>query len=125
MLSATGKFPGRPWAIPDAQLVASLLAKPGDRRDPSTQPLSRVKEDRMRVFPVVLALLSISAFAADVTVKVVDPLSAAVAGAQVQLIAAGDSRILATQTTSAEGTATLHTASTGSTQIRVLAPGFA
>jgi vitamin B12 transporter len=79
----------------------------------------------MRVFPVVLALLSISAFAADVTVKVVDPLSAAVAGAQVQLIAAGDSRILATQTTSAEGTATLHTAFTGSTQIRVLAPGFA
>ena len=76
-------------------------------------------------FPIVLALLSISAFAADITVKVVDPHSSAVAGAQVQLIAASNRRILATQTTSAEGMAILHTAFTGPTQIKVLAPGFA
>ena len=80
----------------------------------------------MRIFSVVfLALFSFSAFAADITVKVLDPHSAAVIGAQVQLIAANDSRILASQITSAEGIATLHNSFTGPTQIKVLAPGFA
>jgi len=80
----------------------------------------------MRVFFIIAsALFSWSAVAADITVKVVDPHSAAVAGAQVQLFAANDGRILAIQTTSAEGTATLQTTFTGPTQIKVLAPGFA
>ena len=80
----------------------------------------------MRVSLVaILAVLSLSAFAADVTVKVLDPHSAAVAGAQVQLIATGDGRIVASQITSAEGTAVLRSSFSGASQIKVLAPGFA
>jgi vitamin B12 transporter len=69
--------------------------------------------------------LSLAAAAADLNVKVVDPQSAAVAGAQVSLIRAKGGRVLATQTTSAEGIAPLRTDTDGPYQIRVLAPGFA
>jgi vitamin B12 transporter len=71
-------------------------------------------------------LLPAAAFAADLTVKVVDPQSAAVAGAQVSLLCGADNKtVIATQATSAEGTATLPTKRNESCQIRVLAPGFA
>lgn len=75
---------------------------------------------------VVLAFLSLPALAANLTVKVLDPHSAAVSGAEVQLLAADKGRIITTHTTSAEGIATFPDASSGGLyQIRVLAPGFA
>jgi len=81
----------------------------------------------MRVFAVVLlsSFLSASALAADVTVRVLDPQSAAVSGAQVQLLHTNQARVLAAQSTSAEGVAVLHTLQAGPFQVRVLAPGFA
>lgn len=79
----------------------------------------------MRVFFVgLIVLLSLSALAADLTVKVVDPQSAAVPAAQVQLLA-DQSKIVATQITSAEGLAVFQRATSGSYQVKVLAPGFA
>ena len=66
-----------------------------------------------------------AASAADLKIKVVDPQSAAVAGAQVSLIGQSEGRILNTQNTSAEGVATFRMPGTGAYQIQVLAPGFA
>ncbi len=79
----------------------------------------------MRVLVAVLLglYISLSAFAADLTVKVLDPQSAAVAGAQVSLLR--QSKVLSTQTTSAEGLATFHIENAGPYQLTVLAPGFA
>ncbi len=85
----------------------------------------------MRVLVAVFLglVLSGAASAADLKVKVldvkvVDPQSAAVAGAQVSLLR-GQSKVIATQNTSAEGTATFHPVGEGPFQIQVLAPGFA
>jgi vitamin B12 transporter len=73
----------------------------------------------------LVVVLSAAASAADLQVKVVDPQSAAVAGAQVSLLRENDGKVLATQSTSAEGLATLPTRGAGTYQIQVLAPGFA
>ncbi|HKV78387.1 MAG TPA: TonB-dependent receptor [Candidatus Sulfotelmatobacter sp.] len=71
-------------------------------------------------------LLSAAALAADLTVKVVDPQSAAVSGAQVSLLCGVENKtVIATQMTSAEGTATLPIKRNEPCQVRVLAPGFA
>lgn len=78
----------------------------------------------MRVLAVsILALLSTSALAADFTIKVTDPQSAAVSGAQVSLLKGNE--VLFTTTTSAEGLAGFHTADRGPYRVRILAPGFA
>jgi vitamin B12 transporter len=66
-----------------------------------------------------------AASAADLKVKVIDPQSAAVAGAQVSLSAKGTDTVLKAATTSAEGVATFSEVPSGSYQIQVLAPGFA
>lgn len=85
----------------------------------------------MRVYAVItrivglLILVSVPAFAGDLAIKVLDPQSKAVAGAEVQLISATTSRLLAVQTTSAEGLATLNSSESGPYQLRILAPGFA
>ncbi len=80
----------------------------------------------MRVSLVaIIALFTLSAFAADITIKVLDPRSAPVGGAEVELTSASDGRVLATQITSTEGSATLRSSFTGPLQVRVLAPGFA
>jgi len=81
----------------------------------------------MRVpFSIFLIVsLSLAAGAADITVKVLDPQSAAVSGAQVQLTKANAPRILDSQTTSAEGVATLRTQEEGPYELTILAPGFA
>jgi len=69
-------------------------------------------------------LLSASAFAADITVKVLDPQSAPVAGAHVSLLCGVEGGfIVAAQTTSADGSATLPTDKF--CRISILAPGFA
>ena len=81
----------------------------------------------MRVIVGVLGLilLTAAASAADLKVKVVDPQSAAVAGAQVSLLRGNDSKVLDTQNTSAEGLAIFHVPSEGAYRIQVLGPGFA
>jgi vitamin B12 transporter len=70
-------------------------------------------------------LLAAAASASDLKVKVVDPNSATVAGAQVSLLGADDSKILATKTTSAEGEASFRLPDQGSYRLQVRAPGFA
>jgi vitamin B12 transporter len=81
----------------------------------------------MRVLVGIFLILSLTAVAvaADLKVKVVDPSSAAVSGAQTLLVRVNDSKILSTQTTSAEGQAVFRLPEAGSCQIKVLAPGFA
>ena len=77
---------------------------------------------------VFVVLLGAAASAADLKVKVVDPQSAALAGAQVNLMPASGGKILATQNTSAEGAA-LFRMPTGAVsadyRVQVLAAGFA
>jgi vitamin B12 transporter len=81
----------------------------------------------MRVLRAVFAFLAVAsiAFAADLRIKVVDPQSAAVAGASVSLGRLGETRVIATQTTTAEGIAVFRTPAGASYQVRILAPGFA
>jgi vitamin B12 transporter len=83
----------------------------------------------MRSLVTVFLVLFLSALAsADVKaikVKVLDPQSAVVAGAQVSLLRRGDPAVITTQTTSAVGDVTFRTQTAGQYQIRVLAPGFA
>ena len=81
----------------------------------------------MRVFTVFFSALvfSTAAFAADLTIKVLDPHLAAVSGAQVELLRDHDSRTLATEITSAEGIVIFHRQDPGPYQVKVLAPGFA
>src|SRR4051812_10155761 len=123
------EFPGRPRTYPD--VLHTHATHPYSRSQETgaihrPQPLSRDKEDGMRTFAiVVLSLFSATAFAADLTIKVVDPQSAALSGAQVQLIRASNKQVIAVQQTSAEGVAIFHVAAGGSLQVRVLAPGFA
>ncbi|HVN17378.1 MAG TPA: TonB-dependent receptor [Dongiaceae bacterium] len=70
-------------------------------------------------------LLSATALASDLTIKVVDPQSAAVSGAQVSLLCGAKQKVSATERTSAEGTVTLSTDPSESCQIRIRAAGFA
>ncbi|MGA2100651.1 MAG: TonB-dependent receptor [Candidatus Sulfotelmatobacter sp.] len=80
---------------------------------------------RVLVGIFLIFFLSAVALAADLKVKVLDPSSAAVSGAQVLLVRVSDTKILSTQITSAEGHAVFHLPDAGSYQIKVLAPGFA
>jgi outer membrane cobalamin receptor len=75
-------------------------------------------------FLVVLSF-SLAAIAADLKIKVVDPQGAAVSGAQVSLMRSDNGKILAAQSTSAEGVAMFHEFDAGPYQVQVLAPGFA
>ncbi|HZP18188.1 MAG TPA: TonB-dependent receptor [Terriglobales bacterium] len=78
---------------------------------------------RFRLFAIVF--LSVSALASELTVKVIDPQSAAVAGAQVELFREGSARPLAIQTTSPQGTARFENAPATNLRVHALAPGFA
>src|SRR5271170_1875286 len=66
-----------------------------------------------------------AASATELKVKVIDPQSAAVSGAQVSLFSKGTATPLKIAASSAEGIATFGEVSSGSYQVRVLAPGFA
>jgi vitamin B12 transporter len=81
----------------------------------------------MRVFRavVLLALLSFSAFAADLKIKVVDPNSVAVAGAEVSVFPQGRSAPSAVVLTSSEGVVSIAGLKDGAYRVQVLAPGFA
>ena len=81
----------------------------------------------MRVLGSFLSILIFlsAAFAGELKVKVIDPQSAAVAGAQVELLSSSTNTLLSTKTTSAEGAAVFHTDETSTLRVRILAPGFA
>jgi vitamin B12 transporter len=76
-----------------------------------------------RLFAVLF--LSISALASEFIVRVVDPQSAAVSGAQIEIFSENSTRALAVQTTSAQGVAQFRDITVPSVRIHVLAPGFA
>lgn len=76
-----------------------------------------------RLFAVLF--LSICALASEFAVKVVDPQSAPVAGAQVEIFSANASSASAVQTTSAQGVAQFRNALPDASRVHVLAPGFA
>jgi vitamin B12 transporter len=69
--------------------------------------------------------LSISALASDLTVRVLDPHSAAFPGAQVELFAGGSDRAAAISTTTGQGAVHFRDVPSGDLRVHVLAPGFA
>lgn len=78
------------------------------------------------VFSVIVFLLSVpAALAGELHVKVVDPHSAAVAGAQVLVYRASESSPLQVRTSSGDGTATFNVDVSILLRVEVLAPGFA
>jgi outer membrane receptor protein involved in Fe transport len=74
---------------------------------------------------VVFWFISLAAASAEIKIRVVDPSGAAVAGAQVQLLAPDRPAPVAVVGTSAEGLVTFREAGSGSYRVQVLAPGFA
>lgn len=80
----------------------------------------------MHRFSLLFLLVFLSAaFAADLRVKVVDPHSAAVAGAQVFVYRTGESAPLQVRTTSGDGEVLLRVDNGAAVRVQVLAPGFA
>ena len=80
----------------------------------------------MRYSNFLVVVFSVSvAFAADLRVRVVDPHSAAVAGAQVSIYRHGESVPLQVRSTSGEGEAVFHGENASALGVQVLAPGFA
>src|SRR5712672_999744 len=107
-----------------------LTRKPGDRREPYPETPFACKGGHMVrslvVFFVVLFLLSVPAvLAGELQVKVLDPHSAAVAGAEVSVYRTGESAPLQVRTTSSEGIATFNVENSTPLRVEVLAPGFA
>jgi vitamin B12 transporter len=76
-----------------------------------------------RFFAVVF--LSVSALASDLTIKIVDPNSAVVSGAQVEVFTQGSKQASAIQMTSAQGIAEFSGMPSDALRVHVLAPGFA
>lgn len=76
-----------------------------------------------RFFAVVF--LSISALASELTVRVVDPQSAAVHAAQVEIFSENSSTPIAVQNTSPQGVAQFRNLAAQVSRVHVLAPGFA
>jgi vitamin B12 transporter len=84
----------------------------------------------MRVFRLVVfcsfaCLFSISTFALDLRVRVVDPSSAAVSGARVAVYAESSRQPLALGESDAQGAAVFHNLKASLLRVEVLAPGFA
>lgn len=82
----------------------------------------------LRIFVSTLVLVAIptlAASAANLTVKVLDPESAAVAGAQVELLGNSSNSRVSVATTSGDGLATFRNVPDGPCRVRVLAAGFA
>ena len=77
-----------------------------------------------RILTSVICLLA-AASAAEIKIKVVDPQSAVVAGAQVQLTRQGSATPVAVATTSAEGLVVFRDVVASSYHVQVLAAGFA
>lgn len=75
-----------------------------------------------RLLPLFL-LLSLASFAADVRVRVTDPQGAAVSGARVLLLR--DSKLVAVQSTAADGLTTFRGVAAQGLKVEIYAPGFA
>ena len=108
-------------------LTTILTREPGDRRElPTPTPFAikgGVMQSCFRFFAVFL--FSAAALASELTVKVVDPQSASVPGAQVELFAKDSDRPAAVLTTSGLGVAHFRDVPSGALRVHVLAPGFA
>ena len=76
-----------------------------------------------RFFAVVF--LPVCALASELTVRVVDPQSAAISGAQVEIYVENSTRPTAVQGTSARGIAEFRNVTLNASRVHVLAPGFA
>jgi vitamin B12 transporter len=74
---------------------------------------------------LAVVFLSISALASELTVRIVDPQSAAVPGAQVEIFSENSATPQAVQTTSAQGIAQFRNVTANVSRVHVLAPGFA
>ncbi len=74
---------------------------------------------------VILETILAAASEAEIKIKVVDPQSAAVARARVELYVKDTTTPLAIESTSPEGLATFHSTASAAYWVRVLAPGFA
>jgi vitamin B12 transporter len=72
-----------------------------------------------------LVLFSIPAWSTDLQMKIVDPNSAPVPEARVELFSPGLNRAVAIETTSAQGLAKFRDIPSGQLRVHVLAPGFA
>jgi len=79
---------------------------------------------RFRCF-FVFCIVAGAASATEIKIRVIDPLSAVVSGAQVEVFQPGDSKPSAVVFTSADGIATLRLEASHSYQAHVLAAGFA
>jgi vitamin B12 transporter len=77
-----------------------------------------------RVLASLVVLLA-AASAAELKIRVVDPQSAAVAGAEVQLLEKDTATLAAVLTTSGEGVTIFHGIERAAYRVHVLAPGFA
>ena len=79
----------------------------------------------MKCFQVAASIAVLLAFASasEIKIKVLDPQSAAIAGARVEFLRAGGAPVVVS--TSAEGEAVFSNAESGQYQVRILAPGFA
>jgi vitamin B12 transporter len=78
-----------------------------------------------RIVVCVFVLVSLGASAAEIKVRIVDPQSAVIAGAQVALLAVDSATPVAVQDSTPEGTVVFRNAGAGPYRLRVLAPGFA
>jgi vitamin B12 transporter len=78
----------------------------------------------LRILLLVFVLVAVAS-ATELQVKVLDPQSTAVAGAQVSLLTSGSTTVIATHPTSAEGLAVFRPSVPGPYRLRILAPGFA
>jgi vitamin B12 transporter len=76
-------------------------------------------------FLLLVFLFASAAFAADLRVKVVDPHSAAVAGAQVSIFRQGESVPVQVRSTGGDGEAVFRVSGASGLRAQVLAPGFA
>ena len=80
---------------------------------------------RSSIFLLLLFFSASAAFAADLRVRVVDPHSAAVAGAQVAIYRQGESVPLQVRSTLGDGEAVFPVGNGAALRAQVLAPGFA
>jgi vitamin B12 transporter len=110
---------------PKAGSSEPLLASQETGANHHQKPLSRVKEDGLNRSLFFFSLFVTAAFAADLHVKVVDPHSAAVAGAQVSIYRSSASTPLRVQNTAGDGEATFRVDEKAAVRVQVLAPGFA
>lgn len=80
---------------------------------------------RFCIWLLAVTVLSLPALASELTIKIVDPQGAVVAGVRVELFADASARPKAVGISSARGLVQFSTSGPGSVRVHVLAPGFA